>query len=124
MKIITSSNAPQAVGPYSQAVSTGDFLFCSGQIGLEPKTGELVGGLEDQVRQIFHNIKAVLKEENSDLNNIVKTTVFLTDLRNFEAMNKCYEEEMGEHKPARSTIGVTELPKGAVVEIEVIAMKK
>jgi 2-iminobutanoate/2-iminopropanoate deaminase len=102
---------------------TGDFIFCSGQIGLDPKTGELADGLESQVKQIFHNIKAVLKEEYCDLNSIVKTTVFLTDLNNFQAMNELYEKEMGDHKPARSTIGVKELPKGAIVEIEVIATK-
>lgn len=123
MKTITSPNAPKAVGPYSQAVFTGDFIFCSGQIGLDPKTGELADGLESQVKQIFQNIKAVLKEEYCDLNSIVKTTVFLTDLNNFQAMNELYEKEMGDHKPARSTIGVKELPKGAIVEIEVIATK-
>lgn len=123
MKTITSPNAPQAVGPYSQAVFTGDVIFCSGQIGLDPKTGELVDGLENQVTQIFANIKAVLKEEYCGLANIVKATVFLIDMNDFQKMNAVYEKEMEGNKPARSTIAVKELPKGACVEIEVIATK-
>jgi 2-iminobutanoate/2-iminopropanoate deaminase len=123
MKVISTKKAPAAVGPYSQAVVTGDFIFCSGQIGLDPKTGELKKNLEEQTEQIFKNIKAVLEEEFCDLNNIIKTTVFLTDMKNFKKMNEIYEKNFKNHKPARSTIGVKELPKDAVVEIEVTAIR-
>lgn len=123
MKIVTSSAAPKAVGPYSQAMITGDFIFCSGQIGIDPKTGEIKGNLEEQTKQIFTNIRAVLKEAYCDLNNVVKTTVYLTNIKDFEKMNAIYEKEFDDHKPARSTIGVYALPKNARIEIEVIATR-
>ncbi|MCB1146197.1 MAG: RidA family protein [Leptospiraceae bacterium] len=120
--IINSDKAPAAIGPYSQAVKTGNLVFLSGQIPIDPATGELVpGGLAEQAQQVFANIKAVLQTAETSLSNVVKSSVFLADLNDFAQLNIIYAEHFGEHKPARSTFQVAALPKGAKVEIEIIA---
>lgn len=121
MKFINSSNAPKAVGPYSQAVIANNFIFLSGQIGINPKTNQLEDGLENQTKQIFSNIEAILNEAGVNKRKVVKTSVFLKNINDFSNVNKLYEEFFGAHKPARSTIEVSNLPKGALIEIEVIA---
>ncbi len=121
-KVIATSDAPAAVGPYSQAIALGNLLFCAGQIPLDAKTGDLVaGGVTEQTTQVCENIAAVLKANGMDFTNVVKTTVFLTDLANFGAMNAVYAQYFKEPFPARSTIQVAGLPRGAQVEIEVTA---
>ena len=122
LKPVFTDKAPQPVGPYSQAMRVGDWLFCSGQIPLDPKTSEIVGqNIEEQSRQVFENIKAVLQAQNLDFTNIVKTMVFLTDMQEFTPFNQIYESYFAEHKPARSCVEVSALPKGVKVEVEVIA---
>lgn len=123
MKYISTKNAPQAIGPYSQAIIAGDFVFCSGQIGIDPKTGNLVEGIENQTKQIIENLKAVLNESGSDIDCIVKTTIFLTDINDFAKVNEIYGSFFTTHKPARSTVAISNLPKGALIEIEAIALK-
>jgi 2-iminobutanoate/2-iminopropanoate deaminase len=121
-KIISTSEAPAAVGPYSQAVAVGNLLFCAGQIPLDPATGELVGAdVTAQTERVCQNIIGVLKANDMTFTNVVKTTVFLTDLANFAAMNAVYAKYFTEPFPARSTIQVAGLPRGAQVEIEVTA---
>ena len=121
-KIISTSEAPAAVGPYSQAVAVGNLLFCAGQIPLDPATGELVGtDVTAQTERVCQNIAGVLKANDMAFTNVVKTTVFLTDLANFAAMNAVYAKYFTEPFPARSTIQVAGLPRGAQVEIEVTA---
>ena len=121
-QIISTSKAPAAVGPYSQAVSSGEFLFLSGQIPLVPETGLLAeGGLEAQARRMFANTAAVLAEAGMDFSNVLKTTVFLTDLSHFAAFNAIYAEYFPGNPPARSSVEVSALPKGALVEMELIA---
>lgn len=123
-KVIHTPNAPAAVGPYSQAIDCGDLVFCSGQIPLAPATGEVVeGGIEAQTRQIFANIQAVLAEAGLTLANVVKTTVFMTDLGQFGVFNGIYGEYFPENPPARSCVEISKLPKGVSVEIEVIARR-
>ena len=123
-KVIHTTNAPAAVGPYSQAIDCGDLVFCSGQIPLVPATGEVVeGGIEAQTRQIFANIQAVLAEAGLTLANVVKTTVFMTDLGQFGVFNGIYGEDFPENPPARSCVEISKLPKGVSVEIEVIARR-
>lgn len=122
-EIISTPNAPKAIGPYSQAIRVGDFLFCAGQTGLDPATMELVaGGVEAQARQVLTNLKHVIEAAGSGMDRVVKTTVFLTDMANFAAMNAVYAEFFPENPPARSTIAVAGLPKGGLVEIEAIAL--
>ena len=122
MKVIATKNAPAAVGPYSQAIDCGDTVYCSGQIPLDPQTGAVVeGGLEAQAHQMFRNVKAVLAEAGLGLENVVKTTVFMTDLGQFGALNAVYAEYFAEPYPARSCVEVSALPKGVLVECEVIA---
>ncbi|MCH5322360.1 MAG: RidA family protein [Helicobacter sp.] len=121
MEIIATKNAPQAIGPYSQAIKIGEMIFTSGQIGLTP-SGELTQGIEAQTRQVLNNLKAVLEEAGSSLDKVVKTTIFLSDMEDFALVNTIYAEFFGEHKPARSTIGVQKLPKNALVEIECVAL--
>ena len=122
MKIVSSPNAPAAVGPYSQAVRSGQLLFCSGQIPIDPSTGKIeAADVEGQVRQVFKNIRAVLSAEGLSLDHVVKATVFLQDMADFPKLNPIYEAEFGSHKPARSTVQVAKLPLAALVEIEVIA---
>lgn len=114
--------APAAIGPYSQAVSVGGFLYTSGQVGLDPATGNLVpGGFEPQARRVFANLAAVLDSAGCGFQDVVKATVYVTDLGDFGALNGLYAEAMGEHKPARSTVQVAALPKGALVEIDLVA---
>lgn len=122
--VIHTNNAPAAVGPYSQAIDLGDFVFCSGQIPLVPETGLIAeGGIEIQARQMFSNIKAVLAAADLDFSNVVKTTVFMTDLSQFAAFNAIYAEYFPANPPARSCVEVSNLPKGALVECEVIAKR-
>lgn len=122
MKIVSSPNAPAAVGPYSQAVRSGSILFCSGQIPIDPATGKIEAqDVEGQVRQVFKNIRAVLSAEGLTLANVVKATMFLQDMADFPKVNPIYEAEFAGHKPARSTVQVARLPLAALVEIEVIA---
>lgn len=121
---IHTENAPAAVGPYSQAVDCGEYVFCSGQIPLVPETGLLAeGGIEIQARQMFSNIKAVLAAAGLDFSHVVKTTVFMTDLSQFAVFNGIYGEYFPENPPARSCVEVSALPKGALVECEVIAKR-
>jgi 2-iminobutanoate/2-iminopropanoate deaminase len=123
-QIITSNQAPAAVGPYSQAVAAGPFVFCSGQIPLN-QAGELVqGDIVVQTVQVLENLKVVLAAAGLTLGHVVKTTVFLADLADFAEMNRVYAEYFTEHPPARSTIQVAGLPKGASVEIEAVAIRK
>jgi 2-iminobutanoate/2-iminopropanoate deaminase len=122
-KIISTSEAPAAIGPYSQAVHSGNFLFCSGQIPLDPKSGQIVSGdIATQTRRVLDNIRAVLKAEGLTFENIVKTTIFLTDLGDFQTVNETYGSYFKQQPPARSTVQVSALPKGAKIEIEVIAV--
>ena len=121
-EILTSSKAPKAVGPYSLGIRSGGFLFLSGQLGLDPGSGEFVeGGVEAQTRQALLNITAVLQEAGSDLSDVVKTSVFLSDIADFPKMNAVYAEFFKKNPPARSTMQVGALPKLGLVEIEVIA---
>ena len=123
MDYIATTGAPQAIGPYSQAVRIGNVVYTSGQIALDPATGNLVdGSFELQARRVFDNLRAVLQEAGGNFNNVARATVFLLDLANFQALNAIYAEYFGEHKPARTTIGVSQLPRGAAVEIDLIAV--
>ena len=122
-KIISSDKAPKAIGPYSQAIRIENLVFTAGQIGLDPSTMELVeGGIEAQTRQVLTNLQHVLEAADSGLNYVIKTTVFLQSMRDFANMNMVYGEFFPENPPARSTVEVAELPKGALVEIECIAL--
>ena len=125
MKAISTPKAPAAIGPYSQAIEANGMLFCSGQIPINPATGALVeGGIEEQTRQVFQNITEVLAEAGTDLSHVVKTTVFLSDMANFAAMNEVYATFFMEGQcPSRSAVQVARLPKDALVEIEAIATK-
>ena len=123
-KIIETNHAPAAIGPYSQAIRKGDFLFASGQLGIDPVTNSFVdGGVKEQTIQVFNNIKAILAEAGYSLDDIIKTTVFLTDMADFSAMNEIYVTQFENAFPARSAVAVKTLPKSGLVEIEVIAMK-
>src|SRR5258708_27267758 len=122
-KIISTTDAPAAVGPYSQAIRAGDLVFCSGQIPLDPKSGKIVeGDISVQTRRVLDNITAVLKAEGLTFENIVKTTIFLVDLADFQTVNEIYGSYFKQTPPARSTVQVPALPKGARVEIEAIAV--
>jgi 2-iminobutanoate/2-iminopropanoate deaminase len=124
---VSTKDAPLAIGPYSQAVQTGDMIYASGQVALDPVTGQLVeGGVREQTIRVLENLKAVLAEAGSDLQHVVKTTVFLKDMADFAAMNEVYASYLapeGVIPPARSTIEVARLPKDALVEIDVIAQR-
>ncbi|MBM3887557.1 MAG: RidA family protein [Verrucomicrobia bacterium] len=121
-QIIATDKAPRAIGPYSQAVRAGDLLFCAGQIALDPATGNLVaGGIKEQTERVLENIKAVLASQGIGVEHVVKATVFMTNLADFAAMNEVYAKCFPTNPPARSTVQVAALPKGAQVEIEVIA---
>ena len=121
---IYTKNAPEAVGPYSQAVAAGPILVTSGQIPLDPATGKLVeGGIREQTEQVFKNIGAVLAQAGLTMDNVIKTTVFLTDINDFAAMNEVYAAHFGGDYPARSAVEVGALPKGAKVEIETICIR-
>lgn len=122
MKFIASDGAPKAIGPYSQAVIEGGWLYASGQIPLDPKTGELVrGSVEQSAERIFDNLQAVLAEAGARLADVVKVTVFLTKSEDFDALNAVYARRFGEHRPARSTVIVAALPKGAPLELDLVA---
>lgn len=122
-KVIATTSAPGAIGPYSQAIDTGSFLFISGQIPVNPATGEIPEGIEAQAAQSMVNIKAILAEAGLTMDNVVKTTVFLADMSLFADMNKVYAENFTAPFPARSAVAVKELPKQVLVEIEVIALR-
>jgi 2-iminobutanoate/2-iminopropanoate deaminase len=125
LRSVSSEKAPKALGPYSQAIVTGDLVFCAGQVGLDPATGQVVSGdIKDQTRRCLDNLAAVLDAAGSSLGRVTKTTVFLTDLAEFTAMNEAYAEKFGGHKPARSTVGIAALPRGARIEIECIAIRR
>ena len=120
---ISTENAPGAIGPYSQAVKTNNMVFCSGQIPIDPATGEFVSNnVAEQTRQVLKNLTAVLEAAGTNLNNVVKTTVFLADMNDFMAMNEIYAEFFSENKPARATVQAARLPRDARVEIECIAV--
>ena len=124
-KIISTQHAPAAVGPYSQAVQIGDLIYSAGQIPLVPETGKMVeGGIEAQTRQVMHNLSAVLEAAGSSLSNVIKTTIYVTDLTDFAAINQVYGSFFEVDPPARSTVQVVALPLGAQVEIEVVAAVK
>ncbi len=124
-EVIATKQAPAAVGPYSQAIKAGDFLFASGQIGLMPATGELAqGGITAQAQQAMKNVSAVLAEAGLSFDNVIKTTVFITDMADFAAVNEVYGSCFQKMLPARSCVAIKELPKGALVEVEVIAYCK
>ncbi|MGN1239224.1 MAG: Rid family detoxifying hydrolase [Muribaculaceae bacterium] len=118
---IKAKNAPAAIGPYSHAVMTGNLMFLSGQIAINPETGEMPDGVQAQTAQAIANIKAILAEKGATLDNVVKTTVYLAEMSLFSEMNEIYAQHFSEPFPARSAIAVKELPKRALVEIEVIA---
>lgn len=121
-KVIHTDNAPKAVGPYSQAVQMGDFLFCSGQISIDPKTNEVfTGDIKIQTEMVMKNIEAVLAASGMNFSNIVKTTIFLTNMSDFATVNEIYAKAFTAAPPARSTVAVAGLPKGVNVEIEVLA---
>ena len=120
MKIISTKDAPAAIGPYSQAVRAGNLLFTSGQIALDANGQLVAGGIEEQTHQVFRNLQAILREAGASLNDVVKATVFLKDMNQFGIVNEIYASYFGEHKPARSTVEVSRLPKDVLVEIELI----
>jgi 2-iminobutanoate/2-iminopropanoate deaminase len=123
-QIVATNAAPKAVGPYSQAVWAGDLLFCAGQIPLEPATGNMVpGGITEQATRVLENIRGLLQSQSLDFSNVVKSTVFLSDMNNFAAMNEVYSRFFTNEPPARSTVQVARLPKDALVEIEVVATR-
>lgn len=122
-KVVFTTKAPAAIGPYSQAITTGNLLFASGQIPVDPATGEVVaGGIEAQTKQVLANIRAVLAEAGAGMESVIKTTVFLTDLGDFQTVNAIYGEAFSQEPPARSCVQVAALPKGVAVEIEVVAV--
>lgn len=122
MKTVNTERAPKAVGPYSQAVVANGFVFCAGQIGIDPQRGDLIDGVENQTHQAIKNLQAVLEEAGCNLKCVVKTTIFLQDMNDYTKINEIYGSYFGEHKPARATVQVTRLPKDALVEIEAVAV--
>jgi len=125
MKIINSNKAPEAIGPYSQAVIANGFIFASGQIGINPETGKLAGNsVEEQTEQVLKNLENVLKEAGAGFNDVVETVIFLTDLNDFQKINSIYESSLISHKPARATVQVAGLPLNALIEIKMTAVHK
>jgi 2-iminobutanoate/2-iminopropanoate deaminase len=122
MKIISTNNAPQAIGPYSQAMSVNGMIYTSGQIALLPDGTMLTGGVEEQIEQVMKNLTAVLEAGEATLSDVIKTTIFLADMDDFAKVNEIYAKYFKNHKPARSTVAVKTLPKNALVEIECIAL--
>ena len=123
-KVISTEKAPAAIGPYSQAIEVGNFLFASGQLGLDPATGDFAqGGVQAQTEQAFQNVKAILEKAGYGLENVVKTTVYLADMADFAAVNEIYAKQFSGDFPARSAVAIKTLPKNGLVEIEVIAAK-
>lgn len=124
MKSIHTNQAPAAIGPYSQAIEANGMIFASGQIPIDPATGQFVeGGIQEQTRQALTNARKILQAAGTDMENVIKTTVYLSDIHNFAAMNEVYAQFFTEPFPARSAVAVKDLPKGALVEIEVLAIK-
>ncbi|TDJ57466.1 MAG: RidA family protein [Gemmatimonadetes bacterium] len=124
MDFVTTDQAPAAIGPYSQATIVGDLVFTAGQVALDPATGTVIeGGIEAQTARVLENLAAVLAAAGSSLSQVVKTTVFLTDMADFPAMNQVYAQAFGDHKPARATVAVAGLPLGVRVEIEAVATR-
>ena len=122
MKVISTTKAPAAIGPYSQAIKVGNLVYTSGQIPIDPQTGSIVeGGIKEQTRQSLTNVKAILEEAGLTMANVVKTTVFMADMNDFAEMNAVYAEFFSEPYPARSAVAVKTLPKGVLIEIEVVA---
>ncbi|MFL5461335.1 MAG: RidA family protein [Gemmatimonadales bacterium] len=122
LDFVSTAGAPKAIGPYSQGIIANGFLFTAGQVALDPDKGELVpGGITEQTTRALENLRAILKQAGSDFSQVVKTTVFLVDMADFTPMNEIYGRAFGQHRPARSTVAVAALPRGARVEIEVIA---
>jgi len=122
MQMINTDKAPKAIGPYSQAVKYENLLFISGQIAINPETQEFINGdIEEQTKRVMENIKAILEEANLNFNHVIKTTIYLKDINDFQKVNEVYGKYFKEHKPARATVEVSNLPKGALVEIEAIA---
>ena len=120
---VSTPGAPRAIGPYSQGVIAGGFLYTAGQVGFDPATGELVDeGIAEQTARVLENLRAILQAAGLDLAHVVKTTVFLVDMADFTAMNEVYARTFGDHRPARSTVAVAALPRGARVEIEAVAV--
>lgn len=124
MKEVFTKKAPEAIGPYSQAIVAGDFLFASGQIGIDPETGEVVEGIEAQTKQVMENLKAVLAEAGADFSNVVKFTIYLNSMDDFQTVNEIYGSFLEKSYPARATIEVSRLPKDVLVEIDAIAYLK
>lgn len=124
MKTIQTTNAPAAVGPYSQAIEANGFIFCSGQIGLDPVSNQLVEGIDGQTRQVIKNLEEVLKAGNSSLEHIIKTTIYITNIQDFAKVNEIYGSFFTNHKPARVTVEVSNLPKAALIEIDATAAVK
>jgi 2-iminobutanoate/2-iminopropanoate deaminase len=123
LELVATAGAPKAIGPYSQGVMSHGFLFTAGQVALDPAKGELVpGGITEQTTRALENLRAILSSAGTDFSQVVKTTVFLVDMADFAAMNEVYGRAFGNHRPARSTVAVAALPRGALVEIEVIAV--
>ena len=123
MEVIHTDRAPNAIGPYEQAIKANGFVYTAGQIGLEPATGELVaGGIEEQARRVLANVTAVLEAAGSSWNQVVKTTIYLNDMADFAAVNAIYESYLDSAKPARTTVAVAGLPKGALVEVDTVAL--
>jgi 2-iminobutanoate/2-iminopropanoate deaminase len=122
MEFIHTDDAPAAIGPYSQAVAVNGMLYTSGQIGLDPRTGEMVEGFEAQTKQVLKNLTAVLKAAGCTWNDVVKAGIFVEDMGNFPRLNELYGEQLGDHRPARSTVAVRTLPKNALVEIDLVAV--
>ncbi|HEX6769628.1 MAG TPA: RidA family protein [Candidatus Binatia bacterium] len=120
---VSTDKAPKAIGPYEQAIKVGDLVYTAGQIPIDPQTGNLVsGGIAEQTRQVLENLKAVLEAAGSSLDKVIKATVFLKNMADFAALNEVYGEYLGNAKPARSTVAVADLPRGALVEIDLVAM--
>ncbi|HLR75080.1 MAG TPA: RidA family protein [Virgibacillus sp.] len=124
MKEIHSTNAPEAIGPYSQAIQAGDFIYVSGQIGVDPKSGDVVEGIQQQTKQVLDNLQAVLKEADVDFTNVVKFTIYLTSMDDFATVNEIYGSYLTKPYPARVCVEVSRLPKDVVVEMDAIAYKK
>lgn len=124
LKEIHSNEAPAAIGPYSQAIQAGDFIYVSGQIPINPATGEVVEGIENQTKQVLENLKAVLSEAGTDFSNVVKFTIYLASMEDFAVVNEIYGCHLQKPYPARATVEVSRLPKDVLVEMDVIAYKK
>jgi len=122
-KVISTKNAPAAIGPYVQAIAEGNMLFTSGQLGINPETAKLEEGIEAQAKRVMQNLENILKENSMDFNNVVKTTIFMKDLADYSVLNEVYGKAFGDNTPARSCFQVAKLPLDGLVEIELVAVK-